>query len=116
MSTDLEKLKNLLKLLFKKSNKFKQQRWIREQLKVLRRLLKDKGNKSDQWIKQVNDFLNNTRDHFQISPSDLQWINQTIFILEQDPTLATYEDKCVSEIQGGQEAPRILARLQLIYN
>ena len=35
--------------------------------------------------------------------------------MEQDLTLATYEDKCVSEIQVGQEAPRILARLQSIY-
>ena len=102
-------------MLFKKSNKFEQQGWLRERLRVLQHLLKNRGNKNDRWTEQVNDFLKDTRDHFQISSSDLKWINETTFILEQDSTLAAYEDKCVTEIQARQEAPRIMARLQVIY-
>ena len=115
MTIDLEKLKSLLKLLLRKSNKFKQQEWIREHLRVLQRLLKNRGNKNDRWTEQVDDFLKDTGDYFQIPSSDLKWINETTFILEQDSTLAAYEDKCVTEIQVRQEAPRIMARLQVIY-
>ena len=114
MTVNFEKLKFLLKLLFNKSNKIKQQRWIKNQLKVLRRLLKDKGKKNDCSIERTEEFLENIQDHFQISSSNLKWISETIFILQNDPTLATYEDKCVTKIQVRQDAPRITVSSALL--
>ena len=89
MTVDFEKLEFLLDLLVSKSNEIKQQRWIRNQLKFLRRLLMDKGKKYDSLMEQMDDFLEIIQNHFQISSSDLKWISETVFILEYDSTLAT---------------------------
>ena len=62
----------------------------------------------------MDDFLEIIQNHFQISSSDLKWISETIFILEYDSTLATYEDKCVTKAKVRQDAPRIMMNLNSI--
>ena len=114
MTVDLEKLECLLDLLVCESNEIRQQRWIRKQLKILRRLLKDKGKKYDSLMEWMDDFQEIIQNHFQISSSDLKWISETVFILEYDSTLATYENKCVTKAKVRQEAPRILMNLNSI--
>ena len=115
MAVDFEKLEGLLDLLECESNEISQQRWIGKQLKILRRTLKDKGKKHDSMMEQMDDFQEMIQNHFQISSSDLKWLSETVFILEYDSPLATYENKCVTKTKVRQEAPRILMNLNSIY-
>ena len=112
MIVDFKKLTSLLIFLFNKSNTFREQTWLLKRLKDLRHL---KIKKKNSFENQTDKFLEKIQDPFQILLSDLEWISETIFLLQDDPTLATYEDKCVTKTQVRQNAPRIMAILHSLY-
>ena len=65
-------------------------------------------------MERMDEFLEIIQNHFQISSSDLKWISETVFILEYDSTLATYEDECVTKAKVRQDARRIMMNLNSI--